>query len=70
MDSRNLDTGVTYTGFGDTKATSEVRDHTAFTVKFGVNGEVGNSGFGVGYGFVGSENTTNHQAYGNVRYRV
>ena len=65
----NLDTRVTYTGFGDTKATSKVRDRTAFTVKFDVNSEVGNFGFGVGYGFVGSENTTNHQVYGNVRYR-
>ena len=56
----------------DTKiltSSSEVRDRTAFTVKFGVNGEVRNFGFGVGYGFVGSENTTNHQVYGNVRYR-
>ena len=66
--SRNLETRVTYTGFGDVKTSSEVRDRTAFTMKFGVNGEVGNFEFGMGYGFMGSENSTNHQVYGNVRY--
>ena len=67
--SRNFESLVTYTGFGDTRATSEVRDRAAFTLKFGVNGESGNFGYGLGYGLTCSSSTTSQQLYGNIRYR-
>ena len=69
LGSRHMESRVTYTGFGETSATSEVRDRTAFTVKFGVNAEVGNLGLGLGYGLTGSQSLTSNQVYGNVRYR-
>lgn len=69
LGSRHMESRVAYTGFGETSATSEVRDRTAFTVKFGVNAEVGNLGLGLGYGLTGSQSLTSNQVYGNVRYR-
>lgn len=69
LGSRHMESRVTYTGFGETSATSEVRDRTAFTVKFGVNAEVGNLGLGLGYGLTGSQSLTSNQVYGNIRYR-
>ncbi|MDO5532930.1 autotransporter outer membrane beta-barrel domain-containing protein [Sutterella sp.] len=66
---KNLETTTRFTGVDYTASTTtEVLDRVNYSAKLGLTAEYKNVGFGLGVGYLGSENVDNYSVTANLRF--
>lgn len=64
----DADQDVEFTGMGSASVESDIMDRVNYGLKLGLDAEYGTFGLGLGYSFMGSGSSKNHQLTGNLRY--